>query len=209
MSAMTSRVDPNPIWSRLSLGCRPSAAIYWSCIAVLWLAATASAFAPAVVRAESPGYDSTSTRSPIEGLTSEREIERLIHDYAWLLDARDFAAFGRLFSDGVWLAPDGSVVARGAEEVEALVRRFLGAKTDTFVRHLVTNIRIDLDPSGQAGSATSFLTTLEGKLGGSGIVYRIARYHDRFQRIDGRWRFESRQEFTDWVLEERSALGAP
>ena len=35
-------------------------------------------------------------------------------------------------------------------------------------------------------------------------VFRIARYHDRFHLVEGRWWFQSRQEFTDWVSEERT-----
>ena len=147
--------------------------------------------------------------SVLERVYHEREIERLINDYAWLLGARDFAAYGRLFSHGVWLAPDGSVLARGADEVEAQARRFLAGSTDPFVRHLVTNVRIDLAADARSATTTSFLTTLEGTLGGSAVVYRIARYHDRFHWIDGRWWFQSRQEITDWVLKERSGSVAP
>jgi hypothetical protein len=147
--------------------------------------------------------------SLLERISHEREIERIIDDYAWLLGARDFAAYGELFSHGVWLTPDGSVVARGADEVEAMVRRFLGGRTDRFVRHLVTNVRIDLAADARSATATSFLTTLEGTLGASAVIYRIARYHDRFHRIDGRWWFQSRQEITDWVLKPRSGSVTP
>lgn len=170
------------------------------------------AFFYVLIAASAGGEDDAkrgSDAARFERLVHERDIERLIHDYAWHLDAQDFAAYGTLFRHGAWLAPDGSVVARGSEAVETMVRRFLGGRTDPFVRHLVTNLRIDLSGDTRTATATSFLTTLEGTLGGDAVLYRIARYHDHFRRIDGRWWFESRKEMTDWVLKERPTPGAP
>lgn len=139
----------------------------------------------------------------VQRLIDQQDIERLINDYSWYLDEKDFEAYGALFVHGDVLNANGAVIASGAGQVGETARKYLGHDTGQFVRHVVSNVRIDIDPDGKHASATSFLTTIEGERGGSAYVYRLARYHDRFVRIDGKWWFRTRQELTDWVLRER------
>lgn len=139
----------------------------------------------------------------VQHLLDHQDIERLINDYSWYLDEKDFDAYGALFPHGAILNASGAVVASGAGQVGETARRYLGHDTGKFVRHVVSNVRIDIDPNGKQASATSFLTTIDGEQGGPAYVFRIARYHDRFVRIDGKWWFRTRQELTDWVLRER------
>ncbi len=139
----------------------------------------------------------------VQRLIDHQDIERLINDYSWYLDAKDFEAYGALFSHGVVLNASGTVIASGAAQVGETAKAYLGHDNGKFVRHVVSNVRIDIGADGNQASATSFLTTIEGEQGGPGYVFRIARYHDRFVRIEGEWHFHTRQELTDWVLRER------
>jgi len=138
-------------------------------------------------------------------LFDERAIIRLLNEYVWLLDTRDFDGYGRLFSHGVILDPDGKVVARGAAEVAAMARHYLGRfPEDLHFRHVLSSPVVDVDSSTNTATARAFLLTIRAPAGKSAFVYRVARYVDRFEKADGIWRFRSRQELTDWVLEEYS-----
>ena len=139
----------------------------------------------------------------IEKLLDEQAVERLIVDYSWFLDAKDFENYGAMFSDGSILNSKGKAIATGSAEVGGLAKHYLGGPSDIFVRHLVTNIRINIGDDGKSATAESYLTTIEAPKGKPAYVYRIGRYHDTFRKTNGQWKFASRQEMTDWVLKER------
>jgi len=132
------------------------------------------------------------------------EIERLIHDYTALLGREAYQAYGELFASGCLLSPDGRVMARGADQVAALARYFLGSQPERHTRHIISSPRIDIDPDGRHATARSFLTTIDAESDGPAEVFRIGHYKDRFRKEEGRWFFVSRQELTDWVLLERT-----
>jgi len=138
-------------------------------------------------------------------VVAEREIGRLMTDYTWLLDARDYDGYGRLFAKGEILDPAGKVVASGSDAVAGLARRYLGHQPDVTVRHVISSPRIDVDLTNGTATASSFLLTVQAPTGQPAYIYRVASYHDRFRKVDGHWRFESRQELTNWVLKERQA----
>lgn len=144
----------------------------------------------------------------IQRIVDEQAIERLIIDYSWFLDAKDFENYGAMFSDGSILDSKGNVIASGSARIAGLARHYLGGPSDTFVRHLVTNIRVNIGKDGKTAAAESYLTTIEAPKGRSAYIFRIGRYHDKFKKINGEWKFASRQEMTDWVLKERQPPAA-
>jgi hypothetical protein len=145
----------------------------------------------------------------LQRVADQQDIERLIADYSAFLAAKDFDSYGKLFAHGAFLGPQGQVIASGSEQVAALVRKYLGGNSDTTVRHLVTNTRIDIAPDGNSAQAESFLTTIQAKASQPAQIFRIAIYKDRFKKVAGAWVFASRQEETAWVLKERQAAGTP
>ncbi|ARS25821.1 nuclear transport factor 2 family protein [Sphingomonas sp. KC8] len=175
-------------------------------IAAIPAALALLALAPTAGQAKTP---SSGNQHRIQTLLDERDIERLIVDYSWVLDAKDFDTYGALFSHGIVLDPQGKTIAKGAAEVGALARHYLGGNPDVFVRHIVSNVRIDVAADGKTATAGSFLTTIEAPQGQPASIFRIARYHDNFAKIDGGWKFLSRQEMTDWVLRERQHPAPP
>lgn len=136
-------------------------------------------------------------------MSDEREILQLMNTYTWHLARKDFEAYGRLFADGALLASDGTVMARGEKEIAALVRQYLGGLPDTTVRHIVSSPVIEVPCRSDTATARSFLTTLQAKRGGAANIFRLAEYHDTFRKVDGLWQFETRQEVTNWVEQER------
>ena len=57
---------------------------------------------------------------------------------------------------------------------------------------MITNLVIDVDPSGTHSSARSYFTVLQAtdELPLQPII--AGRYEDQFEKVDGRWRFSER-----------------
>jgi hypothetical protein len=137
---------------------------------------------------------------PARAVPDEIAIANLMSDYAALLEARDFGAVGCLFRHGALLDETGGDMARGADAVGALLTRFLGGQPAGLkVRRVYTNPAITVAADGRTATALSYLTSIYLPAGQAPHLHRLARYVDRFVRIDGRWWFESRQELSDWV----------
>ena len=66
-------------------------------------------------------------------------------------------------------------------------------------RHLTTNVRIDIDEDADSATARSYFVVLQAtdKLPFQPIVG--GRYEDRFERVDGKWRFADRMMLVDQV----------
>ena len=135
-------------------------------------------------------------------LADEKAIERLMAEYIWRLEAQDFEAYGQLFEHGSFLDPQGKVLARGASEVTAMVKRHLGGRPDLSVRRVTSSPMIDVDTDKGTATARSLMVTIHAPKGQPSYIFRVASYHDQFAKKSGRWQFASRQELTDWVLKE-------
>ncbi|MBU6283572.1 nuclear transport factor 2 family protein [bacterium] len=145
-------------------------------------------------------------------LAAREEIRELVASYAHLADGGRFEELLELF------APDG--VLHGGEAPEAkgrdAIRAFLaGTGRDLrsvtragFIRHHVSNLRIEIDgPDRARGVAYFFVVTDRGP-------DHWGRYRDTYARIDGRWRFLYRRARLDgyapgsWSDERRSGPAA-
>jgi 3-phenylpropionate/cinnamic acid dioxygenase small subunit len=129
-------------------------------------------------------------------------IEELLFRYATAIDAGDLDAVAALFAHGAIATDDGTVIARGAEEVRDLYRSTTRIHADGTPRtaHLTTNavIEVDDDDAGRAESRSRFVVHQAvpptGDDPGLALQPVIAgRYHDRFERVDGGWRFVERR----------------
>ena len=130
-------------------------------------------------------------------------IKNLIYRYADLIDSGDLDAVAALFAHGRVLAAgadgqDSEVV--GAEAVNAMYRSFTRIYEDNgtpHTRHVTTNVMVDLDGSGQLASARSSAVVFQA-LDDFPLQPVIAvRYHDRFEKVDGQWRFVERRILSD------------
>jgi 3-phenylpropionate/cinnamic acid dioxygenase small subunit len=131
--------------------------------------------------------------------SSYRAIERLIATYAELVDDGDFAAVGRLLSDATFTAGAGAV--SGGDAIERMLRENVIVYDDGTPRtkHITTNLAIEVDE--QAGTAMSraYFTALQALPGLALQPIVSGRYHDRFERREGQWRFVERRVGTDLV----------
>jgi hypothetical protein len=122
------------------------------------------------------------------------DIEYLINHCSELADAGEFVAYSELFRDGVMIGHDG--VERGAEELLRHRREYNAGFGNVTPRtaHIITNIRIDLGSNKREASSRCyimgfFLHEADKPL----IPNYIGQYFDRFQKIDGQWRFRERR----------------
>lgn len=118
-------------------------------------------------------------------------VTNLIAKYAELVDAGDFAGVGALFADGAFGASGGSV--KGGAAVEQLLRGMVITYEDGTPRthHVTTNIAVEFEGP-ETASARSYFTVFQAvsELPLQPIV--AGRYRDRFERVDGQWRFAER-----------------
>ena len=131
--------------------------------------------------------------------SSHRAIENLIAKYAELVDGGDFAGVGTLLADATFTGGAGSVSGRDA--VEKMLQDSVMVYDDGTPRtkHVTTNVAIEVDEEAGTAVSRSYFTALQAvpDLALQPIV--SGRYHDRFERRDGRWRFVEPRVRTDLV----------
>ena len=122
-------------------------------------------------------------------LVAREAIRDLVAAYVHAADRGRFAEVAALFgTDGVLELPDGRTA-----EGPAIVDFLRGTGTELehatakpWVRHHVTSHRIQLlDPAHAEGHAYYFVVTERGP-------DHWGRYHDRYEFVDGAWRFARR-----------------
>ena len=126
-------------------------------------------------------------------MSSDRgEIENLMARYCRTYDEGDFDAYAELFRHGDIAGPTGHF--KTVSEVAAYHRRncvLYGGKPNT--RHVITNIRIDVDAGAVTASAESYVTVYQAAPNFPLQVILVASYIDTFHKIDGRWWFKNRR----------------
>jgi hypothetical protein len=126
---------------------------------------------------------------------SSRAIENLIAEYAECIDVGDFAGLGRLLAHASVGAAGEEGSLTGADALqrlfEATTRRYEDGTPKT--RHVTTNIWIEVDDGAGTAAARSSFTVLQAVSGFALQPIVVGRYADRFERVDGRWRFAERR----------------
>ena len=136
---------------------------------------------------------------PADRESSYRAIERLIATYAELVDDGDFAAVGRLMADATFTGATGMVT--GGDAIEHMLRDNVIVYEDGTPRtkHVTTNLAIEVNEDAGTAVSRAYFTALQAlpDLALQPIV--SGRYHDRFERRAGQWRFVERRVRTDLV----------
>ncbi|MYB43097.1 MAG: nuclear transport factor 2 family protein [Chloroflexi bacterium] len=126
-------------------------------------------------------------------------IEALIYTYAERIDLADFEGVGALFEHGPFVGES----AAGSYELsgEALAAGLRGAvrlyEGNPRTKHVTTNVAVEVDEAAGSGLARSYFVALQQtpELPLQPII--SGRYRDRFERVDGAWRFAERRVHTD------------
>jgi 3-phenylpropionate/cinnamic acid dioxygenase small subunit len=126
-------------------------------------------------------------------------ITNLIHRYAELIDAGDLDAVADLFAHGEVSNEGFPEAARGRDEVLALYAASARVHGDGTLRtkHVTTNAIVEIDADAGTATCRSYFTVLQQTASLPLQPIICGRYHDRFERVDGTWRFAKRHIFTD------------
>jgi 3-phenylpropionate/cinnamic acid dioxygenase small subunit len=128
------------------------------------------------------------------------EIENLLYRYAERIDAGDFAGVADLFADAEISVLGTDATTRGREAVQRLyettTRRYEDDGTPK-TKHVVTNPIVEVDEAAGQATCRSYFTVMQQTPKLPLQIIITGRYRDRFQRVDGRWRFASRQMVLD------------
>lgn len=128
-----------------------------------------------------------------ENLLCEAACSRLIADFAYFVDSRQYEGLVDLLAEDCSFERRGTVLAGRAAILEAMRAR----PEDLVTRHACTNIRIDqTGPDSASGVCTllMFHGTSDQQAESTTIPYSItvAEYRDTFVATPEGWRFASR-----------------
>jgi 3-phenylpropionate/cinnamic acid dioxygenase small subunit len=126
-------------------------------------------------------------------VSSETAIANLVYRYAEIIDSGDLEGAAELFRHArVYMGPELGEV--GHDTVLALWRKSTVIYEDGTPRtkHVITNPIIEVDDAAGTGSCRTYYTVMQ-QAGDAPLQAVICgRYHDRFARVDGVWRFSYR-----------------
>jgi 3-phenylpropionate/cinnamic acid dioxygenase small subunit len=122
----------------------------------------------------------------------ERAIEKLLYLYAERIDAGDFDGIGDLLAHATIVSQDGSPGPKGRQEIarlfEKTTRRYPDDGTP-HTQHVITNVIVEVDEASGSAVARSRFTVLQALPDWPLRTIIAGRYRDRFERVDGVWRF--------------------
>jgi 3-phenylpropionate/cinnamic acid dioxygenase small subunit len=118
-------------------------------------------------------------------------IRQLLYRYSFYVDQRDYEKLGALLSDAtfslVWETEGIEHTGiRGADEIRAYYANHQKDRRPS--RHVITNAVIDIADDGESAFVYAYLTSV-GHPPEPPSVLLSGHYEDRFEKIDGAWRF--------------------
>ena len=129
-------------------------------------------------------------------MDSYREIENLIYRYAEQVDAGDFESVAEMFAHGKIIGRTQEDDSSGYEEVLSLYQSSARIHEQTgtpCTKHVTTNAIIEVDEKNDIATARSYFTVFQALEDFPLQPVISGRYHDRFERIGGKWRFSERK----------------
>ncbi len=128
-------------------------------------------------------------------------IGNLVARYAELVDDGDFDGVADLLADAGVGDGDGSALLRGRDAIAAMFRDTTRRYADGTPRtkHVTTNLILEVDAEAGRAAARSYWTVLQAVEGLPLQPILAGRYHDRFARSGGAWRFTERRYSIDLV----------
>jgi len=126
-------------------------------------------------------------------------IRALIHEYAERIDTGDLDGLAALFTHGTWSSPGRGTPLRGAEQVRHAYDGVILYDGIPSTKHVISNVTIEVADDVATATARSYFTVLQARPDFPLQPIIAGRYHDRFERADGRWRFADRQIIPDLI----------
>jgi ketosteroid isomerase-like protein len=124
-------------------------------------------------------------------------IRVLIHEYAERIDLGDLDGLAEMFAGATWGSPGRGTPLRGTEQVRRGYDGVILYDGIPCTKHVITNVTIEIADDGVTATARSYFTVLQARPDFPLQPIIAGRYHDRFERVDGRWCFADRQIIPD------------
>jgi hypothetical protein len=132
---------------------------------------------------------------------STTAVGNLIARYAELIDSGDFDGMADLLGDAAVGEGDSTALLTGRD----VIREMFASTTRLYpdgtpgTKHVTTNLILDVDEETGQAAARTYWTVFQAvpELPLQPIL--AGRYHDRFERRDGVWRFTERRYLIDLV----------
>jgi ketosteroid isomerase-like protein len=125
--------------------------------------------------------------------TDEEAIRALVIAYAERLDAGDFYGVAALFEHGVFRSAGGGDARVGSAAVRAMYQPVILYDDGTpRTMHVLGNLRVTIDRDAATATASCTFTVMQAPTAGSLAPTLAGRYDDRFECVDGEWRFTER-----------------
>jgi 3-phenylpropionate/cinnamic acid dioxygenase small subunit len=125
-----------------------------------------------------------------------QQIEKLLYLYAERIDRGDFEGVADLLAHTTIVGPNGEPGPSGGDGIlamyQATTRRYDDDGTP-HTQHVTTNAIIDVDEEAGTATCRSYFTVLQALPDFPLQPIVAGRYHDRFERVDGHWRFCERK----------------
>jgi hypothetical protein len=118
------------------------------------------------------------------------EIAALLHEYAYRLDAGDLDGVAALFEHAELGSTRHDRRYRGAQEARTIYDNVIVHDDGTpKTMHQITNVTVRVD--GERATSRCYFTVLQVTRQGLHPIL-AGEYRDRFERVDGAWRFTER-----------------
>ncbi|WP_375194229.1 nuclear transport factor 2 family protein [Sphingobium sp.] len=140
----------------------------------------------------------------IETVLAHYEIGRELTRFARAMDDRDWGVLKAILTDDA-IADLGTGTITGSDAIITLIRRYLDACGTT--QHLLGNLVVDVD----GDLATSRCYVSDMHLGSDDApepnFRSLGDYHDRWRRIEGRWRLAERRKLNRALIGSMAVFG--
>lgn len=121
------------------------------------------------------------------------QIRSLIHEYAFRLDAGDFDGVCALFEHAELGSSTVDVRVQGTEGARFFYSGVILYDDGTpCTQHQMTNVTVRLGDDGVSATARTYFTVLQAAPGFPLQPIITGHYLDRFEKVDGTWRFAER-----------------
>lgn len=128
-------------------------------------------------------------------MSTRDDIEQLLYRYAECVDTGNFDGVSALFAHGGFGSGDSRAYgSQVGDNMKASVLTYDGVPS---TKHVTTNLIVEADEGADSARARSYFTVFQWRPGFPMQPVIGGRYHDRFERVDGRWRFADREVICD------------
>jgi len=134
-------------------------------------------------------------------MDSSTQLGNLIARYAELIDSGDFNGVADLLGDAAVGDGDSASLLRGREAIQSMFASTTRLYPDGTpgTKHVTTNLILEIDEDAGTATARTYWTVLQAVAGLPLQPILAGRYHDRFERSEGQWRFSERRYLIDLV----------